>query len=54
MTWDQPTDDKCPKCGSSLFKSRGGVVKCYHDGCDYEVKKGRGRKKTDENNDNES
>ena len=58
MTWDTPTDDKCPKCGSSLFKSRGGVVKCYNEGCGYEKKGGRGRKKSDDgsapdNNENE-
>ena len=23
MTWDKPTDEKCPKCGKSLFKRKG-------------------------------
>ena len=23
MTWDEPLEEKCPKCGTSLFKKRG-------------------------------
>ncbi len=38
MTWDKPTEEKCPQCGSSLFKKggRGGVVHCLKEGCGYE------------------
>ena len=39
MTWDTPTGTACPKCGSSLFKSRTGVIKCLKEGCDYTEKK---------------
>jgi DNA topoisomerase-1 len=39
MTWDVPTKEKCPKCGSSLFKKRGGVLHCLKEGCDFEREK---------------
>lgn len=35
MTWDTPLTEACPKCGSSLFKKRGGVVYCAKEGCGY-------------------
>ena len=37
MTWDTPLEDKCPKCGSTLFKKVGkqGQVYCAKDGCGY-------------------
>ena len=38
MTWDKPTDEKCPKCGKSLFKAKGGVIKCLDEKCGYETK----------------
>lgn len=38
MTWDKPTADKCPKCQKSLFKAKGGVLKCLGEECDYEIK----------------
>ena len=38
MTWDKPTDVKCPKCGKSLFKAKGGVIKCLDENCGYETK----------------
>lgn len=38
VTWDKPTDENCPKCGKSLFKSRGGMISCLNEGCDYKVK----------------
>ena len=41
MTWDKPTDEKCPSCGSTLFKSRGGKVHCLKEGCGYEAPKGK-------------
>lgn len=47
MTWDAPfKDQKCPRCGSSLFKSRGGVLKCLKEGCGYEEKKTSAKKHT--------
>ncbi|MBP5459831.1 MAG: type I DNA topoisomerase [Clostridia bacterium] len=48
-TWDVPAGakDKCPNCGSSLFKHRGSLV-CLKDGCGYEAKMKRSRKKTEE------
>lgn len=45
MTWDQPTKDVCPNCGKSLFKSRGGLIHCLSDGCGYEFRAPRRRKK---------
>ena len=38
MTWDKPTDEKCPKCGKSLFKAKGGIIKCLDEKCGYETK----------------
>lgn len=49
MTWDAPTADACPKCGKTLFKSRGSVMKCLAEGCGYEVK--LSRKKSAESED---
>ncbi len=46
MTWDKPTNQVCPNCGKTLFRSRAGKVHCLAEGCGYEVPaKG---KKTDE------
>lgn len=38
MTWDIPLAEKCPKCGSSLFKTTGRVkmIHCLKEGCGYE------------------
>ncbi len=38
MTWEKPLEDKCPKCGSTLFKKMGkyGKVHCLKEGCGYE------------------
>ena len=38
MTWDKPTDQKCPKCGKSLFKGKGGVLACLDEKCGYKSK----------------
>ncbi len=37
MSWDEPIDKKCPKCGSSLFKKKGknSYEYCQKDGCDF-------------------
>ncbi len=38
MTWDTPTKEKCPKCGSTLFQKGGknGVLLCHKPDCGYE------------------
>ena len=38
MTWDIPLAEKCPQCGSSLFKTTGWVkmIHCLKEGCGYE------------------
>jgi len=38
MTWDIPTDQKCPDCGSTLFQKGGknGVLVCHKEGCGYQ------------------
>lgn len=38
MTWDLPTEEKCPKCGSTLFQKGGknGKLICHKEGCGYE------------------
>ncbi|MDD4759420.1 MAG: type I DNA topoisomerase [Bacteroidaceae bacterium] len=37
MTWDKPLEEKCPKCGSTLYKKsgRGAMIHCLKDSCDY-------------------
>ncbi|MBR5485838.1 MAG: type I DNA topoisomerase [Oscillospiraceae bacterium] len=36
-TWDKPQAEKCPKCGSTLFRKmgRGALIHCLKEGCDY-------------------
>ncbi|MBR6045894.1 MAG: type I DNA topoisomerase [Ruminococcus sp.] len=38
MTWDIPTEQKCPKCGSTLFQKGGknGTLVCHKEGCGYQ------------------
>lgn len=38
MTWDIPMEDKCPECGSTLFRKGGknGKLVCHKPGCGYE------------------
>ena len=38
MTWDKPIEEKCPRCGSTLFKKTGRFAKihCLKEGCGYE------------------
>ena len=38
ITWDEPTSETCPNCSSTLFKARGGVLKCLKEGCGFEKK----------------
>ncbi len=44
MTWDKPTNEKCPKCGKSLFKAKGGVLNCLDERCGYSAKATRKKK----------
>lgn len=37
MTWDKPTNEKCPKCGKSLFKGKGSVLSCLDENCGYKA-----------------
>lgn len=43
ISWDEPTNDKCPKCGKALMKRRPfrgrGPIKlvCFNENCDYEI-----------------
>lgn len=45
MTWDKPTEEKCPKCGKSLFKRKGGLLVCLDEKCGFE-KKAERKKRT--------
>ena len=33
ITWDVPVDERCPGCQKTMFKQRGGALKC--EGCGY-------------------
>lgn len=44
MTWDKPTEEKCPQCGKSLFKKKGGITACLDENCGFEKKTERKRK----------
>ena len=35
MTWDTPLTERCPKCGSTLFR-KGKMVHCLKEGCGFE------------------
>jgi DNA topoisomerase-1 len=35
MTWEVPQEEKCPECGSNLFKKRAGVLHCLKVGCGF-------------------
>ena len=34
MTWDEPVPEKCPQCGSTLFKKKGQLY-CAKEGCGF-------------------
>ena len=53
MTWDKPTDKKCPKCGGVVYKKYTKLEKknlCYTPDCGWEepLATKRGRKKAEE------
>ncbi len=37
MTWNEPVDKTCEKCGNTLFKKGGknGILLCENEGCDF-------------------
>jgi DNA topoisomerase-1 len=37
-TWNTPTGENCPKCGSSLFADRRGNIICENESCDYKAR----------------
>ncbi len=45
MTWDTPTAEKCPECGKTLFKQRGGIIACLDESCGYSTKMERKSRK---------
>ena len=48
ITWNEPTKERCPQCGKTLFKARGGILKCEVENCGFEKKVERkSRKKAD-------
>ncbi len=47
MTWDKPTNEKCPKCGKSLFKGKGSVLSCLDENCGYKATATRKGKKSE-------
>lgn len=36
-SWDEPTGEKCPRCGGALVKTARGTVKCANRECSYRV-----------------
>ena len=36
ITWNEPTKERCPQCGKTLFKARGGILKCEVEDCGFE------------------
>ena len=49
MTWDTPTAELCPKCGKTLFRSRGSALRCLNEDCGYESGR-KGKKKEEKEN----
>ena len=41
VSWNEPTNEKCPQCGGMLFERKGKYPKlcCEAEGCGYERKK---------------
>ena len=37
VSWEKPVTEKCPQCGSTLFKKggRSGLLVCEKEGCGY-------------------
>ena len=49
MTWDTPIEDRCPKCGSTLFRTNGRFKKihCLKEGCGFEKSAPAKKKESD-------
>ncbi len=48
-SWDMPTDQKCPKCGKTLFRKKGKPqLICKGEGCDYTCEIEKEKKTKDE------
>ena len=47
MTWDKPTNEKCPKCDKSLFKGKGSVLSCLDEKCGYKATATKKSKKSE-------
>lgn len=45
MTWDLPTKERCPKCGSTLFRKFNRLY-CQKASCGYETKVERKQEKS--------
>ena len=37
-SWDEPTGEKCPQCGSALVKTARGTIRCSNKECSYRVR----------------
>ncbi len=50
MTWNEPTAEKCPQCGATLFKKggRSGMLLCEKEGCGYSRPMDAGKKSAGE------
>ena len=46
MTWDTPLKTRCPQCGKTLFKRRGGLTVCLGENCGYEKRDEKAPRKT--------
>jgi DNA topoisomerase-1 len=44
VTWDAPSDETCPQCGSALFRHKGSLI-CLKEGCGFEKAAPRKKKK---------
>ena len=36
-SWDEPTGEKCPECGSALVKTARGAIRCSNRECKYRI-----------------
>ena len=50
-SWDEPTGEKCPKCGGALVKTARGNVRCANKECDYRVAAPKAAKGGEQKND---
>lgn len=48
MTWDAPTDEKCPNCSNNLFKNSKHELTCLAENCGFKKTASRKKKNNDE------